>query len=877
MEKYLKKIKPKYYWVVAFVLTAITYTMAFSYMGLLGNGTYVIARSDLKHQYIPFIEYFCSVLRGEHDYWFSWNLGFGTGTALLFAYYTLSPFNLIYLILGEELAMTATELVIILKAATAAATFQIFIKNYLKKNYYETIIFSMMYALCGFQVCYYFNIMWMDAFYMLPVISLGIIKLLRERKWKLLLFSYAYVFGVNFYMGYIVGMSSFFLFIFAFLYNCRKRSLKENIRIVVVYGSSVVCALLLTAIIWLPAAIQLFQNVNENYPSFSMSEGRIVFILNNFFVGQLQTLRGVTPFIYCGLLSVILLLFFFFNKSVRCKKKVYVGLCLLWFLCLFLVEPLNMMMHAFDKPGFYEQRFGFVFSFVIVAVCCEQILYIRSIKIKGIYIGIAAGLGMYVASHMMYKKYWMEEYSANTWLALVFNLFFIVVLSMVIRQIQTKKWNIMTYRVVLTFVVMLELGCNAAICFGRMDHTPLKQDDYENWREWEKNTYDKIKVEEDATFYRVLTLNRRGQNQAFIYDYMPVENFCSSEHVKVMDALEKLGFYRGIHNLPGTGSTPITRSLLDVAYTVCGTLITGADDYVHLGYEKNGQALAIGYMVKEKIVEYEFADSPFANQDNLLSYMTGEEIHCYERIGMEMDAENGTYIKTEDKTYLVHEKDSDGEAKFTFMAEGDERPLYIYFSQDRYLDVTNGADIPQIITKDASYMFENTLFVPELVPSRIVQIGKNEKGQYSFTIVLPEDLGADYFVKANFCYYDDSEFQRAYEVLKKQQWNISAYSDGHIEGSIEAVEAGIMFTSIPYDAGWRVYVDGKEVEKVPLLENAFIGVALGEGCHEVEMCYEPTGKKEGTMISIVTGIVVLMVLFISLQKENEKSVSGLQK
>ena len=82
MEKYLKKISPKYYWLVAFVLTAITYTMTFSYMGMLSNGKYIIARSDLKQQYIPFIQYFCSVLKGEHDYWYSWSAGLGNGTAL---------------------------------------------------------------------------------------------------------------------------------------------------------------------------------------------------------------------------------------------------------------------------------------------------------------------------------------------------------------------------------------------------------------------------------------------------------------------------------------------------------------------------------------------------------------------------------------------------------------------------------------------------------------------------------------------------------------------------------------------------------------------------------------------------------------------------
>lgn len=865
MEKYLKRIKPKYYWLLAFLLTALTYTMAFSYMGLLGNGTYVIARSDLKQQYIPFIEYFCDVIRGEHDYWFSWTLNWGTGTALLFAYYTLSPFNLIFLILGEDLALTATALVIVLKAATAAAAFQIFITKYLKKTYYETVLFAMMYGLCGFQVCYYFNIMWMDALYMLPVIALGFIKLLRERKCLFLLLAYAYTFAVNFYMGYIVGMSSCFLFLFAFFYNSKSRSLKENGKILFYYGISVVSAVLATAAIWFPAAIQLFKNINKDYPAFSMSKCNLLFVLNNLFMGQLQTLGGMTPFVYCGLLSVILLPCFILNNRISKKKKIYVIFCMLLFIFLFLVEPLNMMMHAFDKPGFFEQRFSYVFSFLILIVCSEQIIYIRQIKRKWIYINVLICLGIFVASYILYPIIWIDRYNANTWIAFLVNAVFFAILIYLISKIRDRKWNIFTFRVALTFTIMIELGCNVALCLSRMDHKPMKQDDYETWMVWEKNTYDKIKNEENSKdFYRILSLNSRGQNQSFLYNFNSVENFTSSEHKDMMNSLEKLGFYRGIHNLRGMGSTPITRSLFGIKYEVCGNSVVGNGEKNnwYLGYGKNEQALSLGYMVNEEIMDYSYEMSPFVNQDNLLSIMTGTDIKCYERIGMELTIDSGEYIKTETKTYLLHKKDNDGVSRFTFKVDDIGKPLYIYLAQDRYLDVTNGARIPQIITNDISYMFENTVCTPEIVPARIVQIGKDSEGRYSFSIELPEDLEADCYNKAFFCYYDETEFLKAYEILKQQQWKVDSYSDGHIEGTIEVLEDGIMFTSIPYDDGWTILVDGKEVEAIPLLGNAFLGAKLKKGNHEVKMNYEAPGKMFGGIVSCVTwtGILIMYIL-----------------
>ena len=65
-----------------------------------------------------------------------------------------------------------------------------------------------------------------------------------------------------------------------------------------------------------------------------------------------------------------------------------------------------------------------------------------------------------------------------------------------------------------------------------------------------------------------------------------------------------------------------------------------------------------------------------------------------------------------------------------------------------------------------------------------------------------------------------------------------------LEGTVSCEEKGIMMTTIPYDKGWTILVDGLEVPAVKMLD-AFIGVPLTEGRHSVFMKYSPPGLKAG--------------------------------
>ena len=67
-----------------------------------------------------------------------------------------------------------------------------------------------------------------------------------------------------------------------------------------------------------------------------------------------------------------------------------------------------------------------------------------------------------------------------------------------------------------------------------------------------------------------------------------------------------------------------------------------------------------------------------------------------------------------------------------------------------------------------------------------------------------------------------------------------------------------MFTSIPYDTGWTVKVDGKKVTPESI-DGTLMYIRLSAGEHTVEMSYTPTGFIPGFMIT-AAGVLIFVVI-----------------
>ena len=116
-----------------------------------------------------------------------------------------------------------------------------------------------------------------------------------------------------------------------------------------------------------------------------------------------------------------------------------------------------------------------------------------------------------------------------------------------------------------------------------------------------------------------------------------------------------------------------------------------------------------------------------------------------------------------------------------------------------------------------------------------------------------------------FYYFNDQLFEEGWSNLSDETWTVDDFSDTHLKGEINVKEKGLFCTVIPYTEDWTMYVDGREIETVPLLDNAYIGAYLTEGTHTVELVYTPKGLTAGIAITVVC-IVIFALLCIFFRK-----------
>ena len=74
----------------------------------------------------------------------------------------------------------------------------------------------------------------------------------------------------------------------------------------------------------------------------------------------------------------------------------------------------------------------------------------------------------------------------------------------------------------------------------------------------------------------------------------------------------------------------------------------------------------------------------------------------------------------------------------------------------------------------------------------------------------------------------------------------------------------MLYTSIPYERGWKLYVDGEKTGIEPF-ENALIAVPLTKGEHSITLRYTPYGFGTGVVISLA-GVIVMALAVILLRR-----------
>ena len=849
VDKMLIKFKESYSKsILAFSLTMIFGSLIFIIRNMLDDNMYIFMHSDCQSQIIPMLKMFIRQLFAEHNILYSFDFGLGAGTIPVFTNGScFSFFNLIFLLpLNVDLQ---AFLLVISKLSFTAFCFNEMCRRVFRRNDFLSVSLSFAYSLCSFNLVYYYILIWQDGFYMLPVIVTCIYGLVKDGKCFCLIIAYAYLFVCNFYSGYIIGIYSFLILSLMMIFI--KIENKHKINIMLKYFTCVIVSCMISSFALLPTAMFLLNNDTSESTVFTNSFINIFDLIKQFFMGQyvLDEEKGVVPYIYVGILPFLYGSLIFLKKNIKKQSKIIFGIMLGFLIFCSLLKPGYIFMHAFNNPDNFGYRFGFLFSFTILLM----FLYIfdffeKNDRKKWILIS-----GLYIAFLLVYYMIFRRISGlADGGCALILaNVIFIVIYLIIFYKFYKIKHG---FEIVVGSVLIVEIIINGVVVGKTVDRSISENKMVFNYFYSEETDL----VSEVAENYtRISMPNSIVYNESQLMGYRSVCAFSSFLNTDLRKSMRRMGYAASDLEIKDMGGNNVTEMLLGVDYTLVTNDYSGS---LKETYIESNKALPIAYMTNKDILNVEFENNPFENLNNVLSGLVGEDIEYFydtsDRINISSyNVKTSMDVYNDDEVYTFFLDNPDekfGEITFED-ATGESR--YCYFEmQDSYMYYNS----PVVCGSDEEYM--NAFDKSYISLPHMVEMGEKGESTNAF-IILDENSTTGYYFSDYYFYGIREEvLDDVYKKLKSDGMQNIIFKDGYVSGDVVSTyDDSVLFTSIPYDKGWNVYIDGKKTDSIGLLGKAFLGANIPEGKHYIEIKYRDVWFEIGIIVSAV-GVLILIVI-----------------
>ncbi|MDE6529488.1 MAG: YfhO family protein [Lachnospiraceae bacterium] len=867
-EKAMEGMKKRKYGLLAAILAALLAFIIFlASQRLFGEYSFLI--SDLNAQYVHFIKLFLRSLFGGGTMDYTFEVGMGTPAIPLYAFYCFSPFNFIYLVIGNVAA--ASAVVVIAKFAMAAYTFWRFEERILKRDSAVSAIFAVCYALSGYSIAFYYNILYTDGIYMLPVIVMLVIGYVRTGSWRKLVPAYAYQFIVMFYSGYIIGIFSFLILLLTMIWEYG-RDWKKYLAGLVKFVGIVVWAALIGAAVLLPTARYLLGNGIDSAASFRELQLTLLDIYNNLFLGEMQSIDVIFPLIYSGLIVLFLVPVYFLQRRICRKEKILFAVPIVFLVFCSLWQPLYILMHGFNSPNYFGFRFSYFYSFFLLVIACRVWELSEETRPWKYYALAVVNIILYYIVYMLQKGKLSEEMQSSSILGWEMNIIFLLLYAALLswRKAGTKPRRSLQW--ILIVCVSAELLLNGYLYNLRqgypiINHKNILQLTEQLIQGGVEQIRQDIQVNGERTGFRIQCTDIITPGYSASYGYRGLGYFSTVENRRLRDVLFRLGYYTNTGLCVDYGGTALTRMMFSQDYRIYFYLYQQGSTAL---VERNEECLSLGFMVPEEMKGYRIqGEDPFENQNLLLQSMTGEETACFlpyegdivlrsDNMIMAREEGNSQYLIWIDNPEL-----NQGSISFELGSAGN-LPIYAYFSEDE--GIRNDLS-PRLVsgTKGAvGWLASDILSCP-----RVFALEKNDAGQYEAEIIMNENtLNVYHFNQYYFYYYDEARLQEAYEILAGRQMKITGVKGDTIEAVVTAdADAPVLFTSIPYDDGWKVRVDGERIEPFSVVDGAFLALELPPGEHMLVFTYDSMTDRIGRILSVI-GILAYMLVSIRRERSD---------
>ncbi|WP_242223961.1 YfhO family protein [Bacillus cereus group sp. BfR-BA-01380] len=820
--------------------------VSYALFGMYPFGKYSVLISDLSSQYVQFYSYLHSVFTEGKSLQYTVELGGGLNFIGTFAYYLSSPFSILLYFFNKENIPEFIFLITLLKVGFAGFTCGWFLRYVIGKQHKGLLLFSTAYALSGFVMAYSFHVMWLDGIVLLPVVLIGVEKILRDRNVIFYTAMLAIMFIANFYISFMFGIFTFLYFVIRLFSQHKFRDIKTWGKYFLLFCIGTGLAAGIGAVIILPT----YEALKSNPYSISSMNFKLEWKLDLLLFywkllsgGYDSSLFGA-PNVYASTLVLVLLPLYFVNQEINKREKFLSIFAFLFLICSFAIPFLNLAWHGNKPPNAYPNRFAFVFVMLAVFMAARVFQHINRKYVLPLWIS-------YIIHLILLYALSVKHYEAVRSNLLLINaiLITVVVVILHIRMMKPSLTKVTTGLLLLCLIFDVGLNTNVYIGGLHKEITYAKREEYELNKDAKQaiQYVNKINTEQ----YRVSSKYFRTLNDSLQYEYSSFQTFNSMANGSFHRFLKQTGYSTSPDFLVANnhGDTLLMDAILKIGYKIeDGSLPKyGHEKIKQFGFAnvfKNNNMIPFGYPIE--YIPSKNEENPFVFQEKLINVKEGTVFKKLE--DPKISLENMAAVSGAEGRY---ERVNKAEPGYITIQVNIPKEVQLY-------GLANGIENWKEIVVNDQY----TCYLPPDIEKTLIDFGYfPTKGITTMKIKVEKE---DFFSLKGLNFYglDIDQFNKAVKELQKSTMKVTENTGATIKGNIALKNESTFVFPIPYDAGWTVTIDGKERPTTAIVDG-LLGVKAEAGNHEVVLTYHSPGLKLGIIISVVS--VILTILFAIVQ------------
>ncbi|MGX6961424.1 YfhO family protein [Vagococcus xieshaowenii] len=863
----------KKYWLSAFLIPMIILALAYLTVPIYPGSKLTLLASDAFSQFSNFHANFRNMLLGKQSIFYSWNASLGLNYLSLISYYLGGIFTPLVLLFPLKMIPDAMYVLTLLKFGCAGLSFWIFARQTYRIKPLYHVLLAISYALMGFAVAHSELIMWLDTFVWIPLILLGIHRVIEQKKPILLFVSYLLLFMSNFYFGFMVGVFSFLYFFIRVSIDWR-----HNKQAILPYFITSILAGLSSMIIILPTIFDLRENgeaLTEIKHLKTAATSWLDIPAKNM-IGSFDTTKyGSIPFIYIGLIPLFLCTFYFVSKKFSAKHKILFAGLFTVIIASFYIEPLNLFWHGFHAPNMFLFRYSFLFSVLVIVLAGYALEKLTKDDLFTLQMILMGWLLIFGITYCLPDKFKYDFLTNWNFLLTLIMISVYLILLIVYSKANSFNWLRFNYQKTLTLLLCaflaLEVTTNTTLLI-----TSIRNDWNYPSRSLLNKTYDEFqdvvdqaKKRSNDEFFRMEAISPISSNDSFKFNYNGVSMFNSIRNRHSSSLLHKLGFRsRGTNlNIRYANNTLIMDSLLGIKYNQTANELTkfGFNEvFNNKEYQlyQNDYAAGLGILTNKALYDITIPENDnLTAQTNLLNQLAGTNERFFTSTKPEIVTSTNTTIHYNESNHMtLTEQQGNIGKKITWK-------VAIPAGKQAYMSI-----FPTNFGELSSSTAELT------INGRKTKTQLSVNGQYY-------DLGyynADTTLEFSVEFYGTREltimnppvilldipaYQLAMTQVNDQSVNMDV-NGRHVIATANVVDENknILFTTIPFDKGWQAKVNGKTVE-IKDFEDGFITLPLAMGENTIEMTYLPQGFLIGVGLFISCSILFAGYVYYLKKKE----------